>query len=269
MRKIDKLIADFLAEPLKVGDRIMVMGLGLQDKKAWGNSAEVKKIVDGVPYIIEHTSLRAVDVPWKKSIYHIGINPFNEDGRFIRSVNFELESILHVVFGNSERENYEIEGYPIMRCNLNPFVIIDGEKNYFQRDLVWTLEDKQLLIDSIYNNIDCGKVLVRKRDWKELEQMLADGHGGELSFVDLIDGKQRLSAIHEFIQDGFVDSMGNLYSDLSRIAKGRFGSNQLLSYSEISENVDDRFVIEQFLKLNFSGVPQSKEHLEFVRNLIK
>ena len=111
--------------------------------------------------------------------------------------------------------------------------------------------------------------MVRKRDWKELEQLVVDGHGGELSFVDLIDGKQRLSAIHEFTQDGFADSMGNLYSDLSRTAKGRFGNNQLLSYSEISEGVDDRVVIEQFLKLNFSGVPQSKEHLEFVRSLIK
>lgn len=267
MRKIDKLIADYLAEPLKIGDKIVVMGLGLQDKKAWGNSAEVKEIVDGVPYIIEHTSLRPVDVPWKKAIYHIGVNPFNVNDRFIRSVNFQLESILHVVFDN--RDNYEIEGYPIMRCNLNPFVIIDGEKNYFQRDLVWNLEDKQLLIDSIYNNIDCGKVLVRKRDWKELEQMVADGHVYELSFIDLIDGKQRLSTIHDFMQDGFEDSMGNLYSDLSRTAKGNFTGNQLLSYSEISEGVNDRDVIEQFLKLNFSGVPQSKEHLEFVRSLIK
>jgi len=129
------------------------------------------------------------------------------------------------------------------------------------------LKDKRLLIESIYNNIDCGKILVRNRGWEELEVLQKGGH--EIAWLDVVDGKQRLSCILEFIQDGFTDSFSNLYSDFSKVAKHKFLEHQLFSYSELPENTDDKEIIEQFLKLNFAGVPQSKEHIEFIKSLNK
>ena len=36
-----------------------------------------------------------------------------------------------------------------------------------------------------------------------------------MCFKDLVDGKQRLNAIVDFVQDKYTDSFGNYYSDLS------------------------------------------------------
>lgn len=258
-------IEKYLSEPLKVGDRIAVMGLGRQDRKSMGNTAVVKKIIDGIPYIEEYGRIRPVTEKYEKNTNMIGYNPIISDSYNIRSLSFGLETIIHTLF--SKRVEYDINGSYIMQANFNPFVIIDGIKQYYQRPLVWDLNDKQLLIDSIYNRVDCGKILVRRREWDELEKLEKDGH--ELSFNDIIDGKQRIMAIYEFINNGFVDSNGMLFSEMSESCKSQFLNTQLISYSEIQNEVDDRVILEQFLKLNFCGRPQSQEHLDFVKSLIK
>ncbi len=157
----NKLIEEYLSQPLKIGDRIEVMGLGSNDKTRWGHSAKVIDIIDDIPYI-EYRGKVKVTEEWRKSIFDIGVNPFPEDKHRVDSINFQLSSILHQF---KDKDEYDIDGSPIMSVNFNPFVIINGEKKYYQRPLVWSLEDKQLLIESIYNNVDCGKILVRKRDW--------------------------------------------------------------------------------------------------------
>ena len=54
--------------------------------------------------------------------------------------------------------------------NFNPYVIIPstGEKKYYQRPYCWTLEDEQLFIESIYNELDCGKVVLRTNNISEV-----------------------------------------------------------------------------------------------------
>ena len=51
----------------------------------------------------------------------------------------------------------------------------DGNKEYYQRDFCWTIKDKQLLIDSIYNQINCGQILVRKRSWQHMKEEVENG----------------------------------------------------------------------------------------------
>lgn len=203
----------------------------------------------------------------KRSTLHIGANPFAENSRKVQSVAFALDSILHTAgIVESRDDRYDIKGVPIMDCNWNPFVYdADGNKNYYQRDFVWTLENKQNLIESIYNHVDCGKILIRLRDWNELEPMQAKGET-ELSFKDIVDGKQRLDAVRGFIMNEYPDKHGNYYGDLSQRAQRQLTDHQLFSYSEM-RNVSDAEVLAQFLKMNFEGVPQSTEHLDFVRSL--
>lgn len=259
----ERLIEEYLKQPLKVGDVIFVQGLGSQDKKSWFSSTEVVDIIDEVPYIIEHRNKRPVTEQWKKSVNHIGSNPFSEEYDKVRSINYQLESVLHQLY---KEDRYDIKGTPIKTSNDNPFVFVNGEKKYYQRPLCWSLEDKQLLIDSIYNYVDCGKILIRNRGWKELEELEKGGH--ELAWRDIIDGKQRINAVKTFMDNEYPDTNGNYFKDLSEHSQRRFTSHQLFSYSELPESSKDEDVLRQFLKLNFSGVPQSKEHLDYIKSLL-
>lgn len=56
-----------------------------------------------------------------------------------------------------------INGIDVFEYNFNPYVIDnDGKKLYYQRDYVWTLEDEQTFIESIYNNLSLGTVVLKK-----------------------------------------------------------------------------------------------------------
>jgi hypothetical protein len=256
-------IEQYLKEPLKIGETIYVQGLGSQDKKSWSGTTKVVDIIDGIPYIEEHRTKKKVEVPWKKWVGDVGANPFPDTWDRIDSISFTLESVIFQLF---KEYRYDIKGTSIHASNDNPFVFINGEKKYYQRPLVWSLKDKQLLIESIYNNVDCGKILVRKRGWKELEELQKDGH--ELAWKDIVDGRQRINAIKDFLDDKFPDMHGNYYNDLSDRAQRRLTNHHLFSYSELPENTKDEDVLKQFLRLNFSGVVQSQEHLEYVKSLL-
>lgn len=258
----DKLIADFFNEPLKIGDDIQIMGLGIQNKAQWGNIEKVVDIIDGFPYFNRRGGKEKVVVEWRKWEGNVGVNPFPKNNDRISDINFQLESIIHQLF---REDKYDIDGTSIASVNFNPFVFVNGEKQFYQRPLVWNIEDKQLLIESIYNNVDCGKILVRNRGWDELRKLQKDGH--ELAWKDVVDGKQRINTVWEFMNDGFTDVNGNYYSDFSKMAQHKFTDHQLFSYSELSENTLDDVVLRQFLRLNFTGVAQSKEHIEFVKSL--
>lgn len=262
----EQKIEKYLKEPLKIGDSIYVQGLGSRNKKSWFSSTKVVDIdEDGTPFIAEHNSRkRKVTEQWRKNTHHIGNDPFPKYRDSVQNISFQLESILFTMF---KEDRYDIDGTVINSVNFNPFVFINGEKHYYQRPLVWHLKDKQLLIESIYNGVDCGKVLVRKRDWDELRELNKGGH--ELAWLDVVDGKQRLNAIKSFIDNEFKDIHGNFYDDLSEYAQNRLTSHQLFSYSELPESTSDEEVLRQFLRLNFAGVPQSQEHLDFVKSLIK
>lgn len=90
----------------------------------------------------------------------------------------------------------------------------------------------------------------------------------ELAFNDIVDGKQRLNTIREFLMDEFVDTYGNHFSDLSEESQNKFLNHQLLQYAEMPEGTTDEEVLYQFLKMNFSGIPQSQEHIQYVKSLL-
>lgn len=199
----------------------------------------------------------------------VGANPFDVDISRVRSVNYTLESILfnlNVLGEKESMQTYQMNGHPVLALNWNPYVIIDGEKKYYQRDFCWSLEQKQNLIHSLYLGIDIGKIVVRKREWSEV-QKLADTGETELAFNDIVDGKQRLEALRGFLMGEYTDRDGNYFADLSFHSQHKLTNNQQLGFAEMDEP-EDKQVLKQFLKMNFEGVPQSKEHLEYVKSLI-
>lgn len=218
----------------------------------------------------------------KPTFYECGSNPFKRESFQVNFFNQEINSLLFKACYGKRDDNFNEPKYSIHGgdsgkkpqfadkthggVNFNPFVIDkEGKKQFYQRDLVWNLEQKQLLIDSIYNNIEIGKFLFRYRIWEDVKQgMLNDGHGFSW---DCVDGKQRFHAILHFIQNKFADSYGNYWNDLSEKAQNKFLGYRFLSYGEMGETAKDSDVIETFLTMNFTGVPQSKEHLEFVKSI--
>ena len=128
------------------------------------------------------------------------------------------------------------------------------------------MKDKQNLIESIYLGISCGSIIVREHRWKEIETEFKKGNY-EICFFDIVDGKQRLNAIYEFIRGDFPDLHGNYYNDLSDHAQMEFGNSMCFNYTVMGENSTDEDVLSAFLGVNFTGVPQSTEHIEYVRGI--
>src|SRR5271157_6374949 len=78
----------------------------------------------------------------------------------------------------------------------------------YQRKLVWTLDEKRKLIDSILHDYPIPLVL--------FAELRTGSHAGKL---EIIDGMQRLNAIFSFIEHGF-DFEGKRF-DLQQFSRAR------------------------------------------------
>lgn len=130
---------------------------------------------------------------------------------------------------------------------------IDLEPEYQRESNVWSLDKKQLLIDSILNEYDTPKIYLHdlRDDRKEFD-------------FAVIDGKQRLSTIWEFIKGDFplsnsfafsekrdennLPKAGNYYKDFSDFWVQEFLS-YVLSVTEV-KNADKEDIEELFQRLN-------------------
>lgn len=272
-----ELLNQYLSEPIKAGDEIEILGLGSQNKTIWGltiaEKVENEMVYYKNPSYINSDLYSKPITECRKATYKIGYNPFPEKdwNANIRFIGFDLANTLSSC-GYDRREKTfknEIFGEVIVpELNWNPVIINDeGEEISYQRDFVWSLKDKQLLIDSIYNNIEIGKIVVRKRSWNWVENRIKKGQIKNTAFKDIVDGKQRLNALFDFIQDKYPDSNGYVYSELSNRAQRKFENFSSLSYGEIGESASDKDVKSIFLNINFAGIPMSQEHIEFVKSI--
>lgn len=98
------------------------------------------------------------------------------------------------------------EGYRLYRDNK----LIVNRK--YQRKLVWTLREKQHLIDSIIKDYPIPLIL--------LAEINHDGN----TFYEIIDGMQRLNAIFNFIENEY--SIDDQYFDIDQFSRAK------LAYSE-------------------------------------
>lgn len=285
--KKDKMLKDFLAQPLKVGDSVNVK-YGLLYEYARDPehivSVKVKEVYDDGSIMVENTETYRSSVVLKegdytRNTYRVGANPFpvkawNSD---LRTSNYDIANIMMLLGidgmrsgkpGLRDRE-YITNGISVDEVNDNPYIIDkDGNKQYYQRDYCWTVGQEQLFIESIYQSIDCGMIVLRKRSYKYIETEAAKGNT-ELGFFDIVDGKQRFHCIKRFLFDEFQDRYGNYYSDLSDYAKHEFMDSRVLTWGELGPNATDEDVIATFLGVNFTGVPMSQEHIDYVKEIQK
>ena len=147
--------------------------------------------------------------------------------------NIQLSSVLH---------NYRDYGH-------TPNTIMGYKIPDFQRPLVWTLEQKIKLIESLYLGYDIGTFTINENaDIPEIDNIL-------------IDGMQRLFAIQEYITDKF-EVFGSLYSELDfkypdKRYRARFSSSSIGQY--VLDSDDIQFLKQHYNRLNFSGTAHKEE----------
>src|SRR6476660_3272772 len=98
----------------------------------------------------------------------------------------------------------------------------DLNPSYQRQSGVWSLKKRRLLIDSIFNQYDIPKIYLH--EFEEPKKM-----EGVNKYYSVIDGKQRLETIWEFIDNGF-----SLSKDFEFINDSEINLKGLL-YKDIAE----------------------------------
>lgn len=133
---------------------------------------------------------------------------------------------------------------------------IDFDPDY-QRGYVWDNTDKELLLDSIFKNIDIGKfVLIHLSNGEWLERGFS---------YEILDGKQRLSALIEFYENK-LPYKGKYYNELSKNDKRAFTEHQI-AIAEVRET-DKKTVLKYFIMLNRTGKSMDESHLAEVERML-
>src|SRR5574343_158384 len=124
----------------------------------------------------------------------------------------------------------------------------------YQREYVWNLEDQINLIDSIFNNVDIGKVVY-----------VNCGYDKE-KIYEILDGKQRVKALLDYYEDRF-EYKGKKFSDLSHWDKNHF-EDYHMSFAELREPTEEQ-KLKCFIKMNTAGKVMSKEDIQRAVDLLK
>ena len=125
-----------------------------------------------------------------------------------------------------------------------------------QRDLVWTLDQKRELIWSVLIGRSIPKlsmIAICTEDYKNV--------------WTIVDGKQRLTTLFDFVNDKFtieVEGQEYLFSQLPNDYQrtiSRFDLSFNVMYEPTPNAFSDDIKVEWFKFLNFAGTPQDKDHL--------
>ncbi len=152
---------------------------------------------------------------------------------YLRMLNSPISSLLSMVQANHAGVDMDVD---------------------YQREHVWTTKDKIELIDSIFDNIDIGKFVFVQRNMRV---------AGKL--YEILDGKQRLTAITEFVEDR-LKYRGFYFSELSHHDQYKFTDTNV-SYGYL-ENPSKEAIFETFIKLNTCGKPMASKHINHVKQLL-
>lgn len=219
----------------------------VNERVQWGALQEtyIRKVCeDGLYYVIESIAVkRDRDKPAENETRYAEWHEIFKYGQN-KPTTFRKEEEYRIRYSNSGIESL---------LNMVYYFGVDFDVDY-QRDHVWSLEDKIALIDSIFNNVDIGKFVFVERHL---------GHNGKL--YEIIDGKQRLTAICEFIEGRFKYK-GYTFAELSGTDKNKLTSHGI-SYGYL-ENPSRRAIFETFIKLNTAGRPMENKDIDKVKKLL-
>jgi hypothetical protein len=244
-----------LNKPFAVGDSVMLMSPDWKDDHG---PLKITAIADGIATLNGKGVTASQGQHWlndekrgndyqiymaplkrlQHSVLHVGAEPFIDSWRSrAQPALFTLETMLHM----------DGKGH----INFDPCVTAaNGTIHHFQRGLVWTTAQKRDLIATVYEGGDIGTLVMRQNK---------DGD------YEVIDGKQRLTTLIEFVNDGFFDHHGNSFDGLSDSAQSKFKYRTRTTCLILPHTASSADIISAFLSINDRGTKVSKAHIEKVK----
>lgn len=130
----------------------------------------------------------------------------------------------------------------------------------YQRPYVWTQKEQDAFLTTLITGFPCGVIAIA-----------VDSQFNETHWVEVIDGKQRLTTIIKFYEGEIglpmPDGSRLFWDELPRHEQRTFENMSLPALGLDECTKKDR--LEFFIKLNFAGVPQSQEHMNRVLEMYK
>lgn len=168
----------------------------------------------------------------------------------ILEVNTEINNLRNIYFENQDFLDR------VEKMVLNPI---------YQRELCWTLEQKQSYILNLFNGLaKCNPTIIEyySNDYN-------------IKYYEILDGKQRLTTIFDFIDNKFpivYKGQKIYFNDLIEQDKKyllRFDVRYTrVMPNQLNENLSLKDRLQLFLEINYLGTKMSDEHLSKVKELI-
>ena len=175
----------------------------------------------------------------------------------------QLRSEFGTLISKFRTMDYGIEYIFDERTQLDFDVYLPTKGKNLQRELVWTLEQKREFIMSIIYGRHIPNIALINASPKRFP----DRGMWERTF-EIIDGKQRISTLKDYLEDKFTIQLEGAefrYSELPYDYKsGAFMHLYLRTYEYVEDYdnfVSDDEKIAWFKFINFAGTPQDREHL--------
>ncbi len=129
-----------------------------------------------------------------------------------------------------------------------------NDRPIYQRDYIWDIEDKVLLIDSIFRGIEIGKfVFVENED--SLDKR-----------YEILDGKQRIRSILDYYENKFAYN-GKYFNDLCKDDQRYFKSFTICIGSMRCCSLEQK--LRAFILLNTTGKQVDMVQIDKVKDLYK
>tara|TARA_B100002019_G_scaffold284990_1_gene293406 strand:+ start:764 stop:1270 length:507 start_codon:yes stop_codon:yes gene_type:complete len=129
----------------------------------------------------------------------------------------------------------------------------------YQRGHVWSLEQKQNLILSIFNGLPIDNISLVYNE--------RNNHS-----IEVVDGKQRITAIYGFFKNEFpiiVNGSEYFFKDLEKFDQRAFKNTVTIPVNFIKSSISELEKFKYFYTINFTGTEQSEEHRQFIIDKIK
>jgi len=147
----------------------------------------------------------------------------------------------------------------------------------YQRDYVWSEEDKDSLIESIFDRVPIGSVLLTRhagynypndhtlRKYKTLAGIDVEVEVCNDYTISIVDGQQRLTTIVDFVMDN-RPFKGQYFSQLNIKDIREFDNAPITYWLLKEEETTQKETLRLFLQCN-RGVSQTPAHLQKIRDL--
>lgn len=136
------------------------------------------------------------------------------------------------------------------RAEFDFDVFLPKRRMNLQRGLVWTLEQKQEFIMSIFY------------DRMMMPFAVNLNHKNKKDTMEVIDGKQRLTTYYSYLDNQFKLESGEYFTELTREHQTHLIYWQPRFLRRIDLTEDQK--VEWFVWLNYHSTPMDKEHLNML-----